>query len=281
VPTDRGYRFYIDAVMDVPPFSAEQVRQLAGQIHSAEVDAEELLERAGALLSDLSHQAAFSVARTLKQSTMRQIELVPLGTRRILCVMIGNEEIVASHVVETAEPLTREEAAALVRFLNTELAGLPFAELLGSLERRMLAERDSLYYLVKRSLDILQHALSTEPGERFSLQGASYIVAQPEFHRDPLKASVLLRGLDADGLLLERIRQDAADARTKILVGHEVQVPGLEDCSLVIAPIVFRHEAAGAIGVLGPRRMEYPRMLQLVEAMGRSVSDVLRRWDQP
>ena len=102
--------------------------------------------------------------------------------------------------------MSREEAIALARFLNTELVGLPFSDLLSSLERRMLVQSDSFYYLVKRSLDILQHALSTEPNERLVLDGASYVVAQPEFSRDPHKTHELLRGLDAEGLLLACVR---------------------------------------------------------------------------
>jgi heat-inducible transcriptional repressor len=279
VPTDRGYRFYVDAVMEAPRLSPNEVRQIEALIQPTEMDAARLLRRASSVLAELSSQAAFAVAPTVKQSTVKQIELLPLGMRKILCILVANEEMTASHVVEIAEPMSRDEATALGRFLNTELAGLSFSELLDSLERRMLAERDSFYHLAKRSLGILQHALSSEPEDRLFLEGASLIVAQPEFSRDPRKAQELLRGLDNQQVLLERLRRDIGSDGVRVRIGREVQVPGLEDCSYVTASCAIGDEVIGSLGVLGPRRMDYPRMRSLVEGMARCVTNLLTQWD--
>ncbi len=279
VPTDRGYRFYVDSVMEAQPLSLEQRRQIEALIEPSEPDVGVLLERASSALSDLTQQAAFVVAPTVKHSTVKQIELVPLSVRKLLCVLVANEEILASHVVEIEEPMSRDEAAALARFINTELAGLPFNDLIGSLERRMLAETDSLYHLVKRSLNILQHALSTEPSDRLFLEGMSHVVSQPEFTRDPRKVHELLKSLDAEEVLLERLRQDIAPDGVRMRIGHEVQVPGLDECSYVAAPFSIGEEVVGGIGVLGPTRMDYPRMRSCVEAMGRCVTELLTRWE--
>ena len=275
VPTDQGYRFYVDSVMDVRHLSEEQVHQLEALIHPGELEIEQVLERASGVLAELTQQAAFVVAPSVKRSTVKQIELVPLSVRKILCVLITNEEMIASHVVEIEEPLTRDEASALVRFINTELVGLPFNDLLSLLERRMLAENDSFYHLVKRSLNILQHALSTEPSERFLLEGTSYVVSQPEFSRDPRKAHELLKGLDAEETLLQQVRQDLSLEGVRVRIGHEVQVPGLEECSFLTSTFAIGDEVIGGIGILGPKRMDYPRMRSFVEAMGRCLSTVL------
>ena len=279
VPTDQGYRFYVDTMMDAPSIQPEQRQQIARRIQPVELDVDQLLAHACAVLSEMSQQAGFAVAPTVKQSTVKQIEIVPLGARKILCVLVANEEMIASHVVEIAEPMSRDEAMALARFVNTELVGLSFSDLLDSLERRMLAERDSLYHLVKRSLDILQHALSTEPEERFFLEGASYVVAQPEFSRNPQQAFALLKGLDAEDLLLQRIRQDITADGVRVRIGREVQVPGLEGCSYLTAPITFGQEVVGGIGILGPKRMDYPHMRSLVEGMGQCVTELLTHGD--
>ncbi len=279
VPTERGYRFYVDSVMDVRRLPSEELRRIESLIQPAELDVDQLLERAGAVLSELTHQAAFVVVPTVKRSTVKQVELVPLSLRKVLCVLIANEEMIASHVVEIAEPMSREEAAALARFINTELVGLPFTDLLGSLERRLLAESESLYHLVKRSLTVLEHALSTEPTERLFLEGMSYVIAQPEFSRDPRKAHELMKGLDAEETLLARVRQDIATDGVRVRIGREVQVPGLEDCSYVTAPFAIGSEVVGGIGVLGPKRMDYPVIRSIVEGMGRSMTELLTRWE--
>lgn len=279
VPTEHGYRFYVDSVMDARHVSAQELHHIEALIQPAELDVDQLLEQASAVLSELTQQAAFAVAPTVKHSTVKQVELVPVGVRKLLCVLVANEEMIASHVIEIEEPMSRDEAGALARFINTELVGLPFRDLLTSLERRMLAENDSFYHFVKRSLAILQHALSTEPNERFYLEGTTYVVSQPEFSRDPRKAHQLLKGLDAEEALMARILQDIGADGVRVRIGREVQVPGLEECSYVTAPCAVGDEMVGGVGILGPKRMDYPRMRALVEAMGRCVTDVLTRWD--
>lgn len=279
VPTERGYRFYVDSIMEARRLSPEQLHQIEQVIHLGDTELEQFLEHASETLAAFTQQAAFVIAPTVKQSTVRQIELVPLSVRKLLCVLVGNEEIFASHVVEIEEPMSRDEAAALVRFLNTELVGVPFNELVGSLQRRLLAEHDAFYHVVKRSLDLLQHALSTEPDDHFFLEGTSHVVAQPEFSRDPRKAHELLRGLDAQEQLLGRIRQDLAADGVWVRIGHEVQVSGLEECSYVAASFAIGEDIVGGVGILGPKRMDYPRMHAVVEGMGRCMTSLLTRWN--
>jgi heat-inducible transcriptional repressor len=279
VPTDRGYRVYVDSVMETFQMGPEALRQMEALIHPREFDLDELLARASQALADLTQQAAFALAPTVRQSTVKQIELVPLGVRKLLCVLVANEEMVASHVIEVQEPISRDEAMGLARFLNTELVGLSFDELVASLQRRMLAERDSFYHVVKRSLDILEHALSTEPAARLFLEGASHVVSQPEFARDPRKAQDLLRGLDGEEALLRHVQQALAADGVQVRIGREVQVPGLDHCSYVAMPIAIGGEVVGGIGVLGPTRMDYRRMRAFVEGMGQSVGELLTGWN--
>jgi heat-inducible transcriptional repressor len=278
-PTNRGYRIYVDTVMDAPHPAPEQVRQMIRHIEPEETDVEGLMEQASHVLAVLTHQAAFVLAPTVKHSTVKQIEVVPLGVRRILCVLIANDEIVASHVVETDVPMSRDEAAALVRFLNTELVGLPFQDLLGWLQRRLLGESDSFYHLVKRSLDLLEHALSTEPMDRLCLEGASYVVAQPEFARDPGMAHELLRHLEAEQELLVCLRHDAAGGgRVRVRIGPEMQWGDFDACSAVSGSFGLGREPLGTVGVLGPKRMDYRQVHMMVSGMRQAVTHVLTRW---
>jgi heat-inducible transcriptional repressor len=278
VPTARGFRHYVDGVMAVPALSREQRGRMRSLIEPDEADVDQLMERASEALAELTHQAAFVVAPTVKQSTVRQIELVPLGVRRVLCVLVANEEMVASHVVEIEEPMTRDETRALSRFINTELTGLPFSDLVDSLERRLLAEQDAFYYMVKRSLMLLQHALSTEPDQRLFLEGTSYVVAQPEFSRTPRKAHELLKCLEDPHELLSSLKEDVGPGGVRVRIGRERSLRGMHDCSTVSASFTVGDEMLGGLGVLGPVRMDYRWMTALVDGMARTVTGVLTEW---
>ena len=275
VPTDLGYRVYVDAVMDTRCPSAEEVRQLAAVLSQEELDLEPALERSASILSQMAQEAAFVVVPTVTQGRVRQIELVPLSVRKMLCVLVADEEMIASHVIEIEEPITRDEVGSLVRFLNTELTGLPFSHLLGALERRLLAETDSFYHMVKRSLEILQHVRSTEPDERLFLDGTSYVIAQPEFRRDPRKAHELLKRLESADALLPSLRQVAVGRRVQVRIGAEVQLSGFDECSCVAATFSIGGQAVGSVGVLGPKRMDYRVLRTLVDGMAQSMTEWL------
>ena len=279
VPTERGYRHYVDTVMEVPRLSAEELRALEAAIASDEWELGPLLQRAADALAALTHQAAVVLAPTVKHSTVKQIELVPLSVKKILCVLIANEEIVASHVVETEEIVSRDQAVALARFVNTELVGVPFHEILRLLERRLLAEHDSLYQLVRQSFAILQHALSMEPEDRLLMTGASYAVSQPEFRKDPERAQMLLRGLDEESALLSYLRQELPERGVRVRIGREVGLPDLRGCSILSASFKLGDELLGGVGVIGPTRMDYRRMWAAVEGMARSVTAALVEWE--
>ena len=278
VPTDRGYRYYVDSIMAPSRVSAAHVREMEDLINGEDAEVEAMLERASDVLADVSQQASFVIAPTVKQSRVKQIEFVPLGIRKLLCVLIANEEMIASHIVELDEPMNREEAIALARFLNTELVGLPFSELLGSLQRRLLVQTDSFYHLVKRSMTILELALSTEPTQRLILEGASYVVSQLEFRKDPRKAHELLRRLEAQDELLACLGQDVSIEHVRVRIGRELRLHGLENCSCVTGAFAVGHDIIGGIGVLGPKRMDYRRLHALVDGMAHSITNVLTRW---
>jgi heat-inducible transcriptional repressor len=194
-------------------------------------------------------------------------------------VLIANDEMVASHVVETTVPMSREEATALARFVNTELIGMPFQELLGWLQRRLLGESDSFYHVVKRSLELLEHALSAEPSERLCVEGASYVVAQPEFARDPRMAHALLRHLEAQQELLTCLRQDMSGGRrVSVRIGRELPWEDFGACSAVSGPVLMGQEPFGTVGVLGPKRMDYRHLHAMVDGMMHAVTNVVTRW---
>ena len=281
VPTDRGYRVYVDHLMQSTRLSGEERRRLVDSLRAQVMDAISLLERAGVLLSEMTHQAAFIIAPTVKRSTVKQIELLPLGVHKLLCVLVGEEPFLISQTVDIDEPMTRDETVSIVRFLNHEMSGLPVAELVASLERRLLAGNDSLYYLVKRSLHILQAVLSVEPDERLVIEGATYLFDYPEFHQHPKKAHELLRHLELHDVLLERLRRDLVghgpeqgvmhgDA-VRVRIGREVGIEGLDDCSYIVSSLVLGPSLIGGVGILGPRRMDYRRMRAIVEGVADSV----------
>jgi heat-inducible transcriptional repressor len=140
-------------------------------------------------------------------------------------------------------------------------------------------ETDSFYHLVKRSFTILQHALAPEPTERFFLEGARYVLAHPEFARDPEKFVEIFRQFDAREALVHCLRQDIAPDAIRIRIGREIPLDGLDDCSYITSPFTIGGQAVGGLGVIGPKRMDYQRISALVGAAARLTTQLLARWE--
>ena len=134
-------------------------------------------------------------------------------------------------------------------------------------------------HLVKRSIAILQTVLATEPEERLLLEGALYLVEEPEFRGDPDKTHRLLRQLELRKALMAKMREDLIGSQTRVRIGSEVGIEGLEDCSYVLAPFGVRQNIVGGVGVLGPKRMDYRRTQAVVEATADLVTDWLTQWE--
>jgi len=278
VPTDQGWRVYVNQHLQDARLSPQEVKRLHDLVQPEELEVAQLFERASQVLSELSRQGTFVVAPTVRHSRVKQIELLPVGLHQLLCVLVAQEAMIASHLIELDEPLSQDDARSLADFLNAELRGLPAEELLESLARRMEAIDESLAELVKRSLGILQSALATEPEERFFFEGTIYLFEQPEFRRDPQKAHELLRQLDLQDELRERLCADVASDNTRVRIGREVAVEGLDDCSYLLTPFKVHQTVVGGVGILGPKRMDYRRMRTLVEGMADVVTEALTRW---
>jgi heat-inducible transcriptional repressor len=281
VPTDRGWRLYFDSLMRSMHLEAQECERLIQMLSpDEELELDQLLERATELLADESAQAAFVVAPSLKQSRVKQIEFLPISSKKILCVFIAQEAMVVSHIVELDEVISRDEALSIASFLNAELSGLPVPELLSVLNKRLLEQDAGFGELIKKSLHILEDALADEPEEKLYLEGASNLFEQPEFLKNPEKARKLLRGLENEKELLGRLRADIKKDSTQVKIGSEVGIKGLEECGYIMAPFHITKSLAGCVGVLGPKRMDYKRLRALVENMAEMLDETFYQWGQ-
>ena len=273
VPTDRGYRYYVNALHDLP-FDAAMRHRIDQMLAAHGMDAQHLLDQAARLMAELTHQAAVALYPVLRRNAFKRLEAVPLDGRRLLCVLVTVQGLVRSVIIEVEQPVTAEELHTLLRFLNAELAGMALDEVEDFLQRRILAQADSFFYLLKRALQILHVALEADRQGELRLEGASRVLAQPEFH-DVRKTRVLLELLEAKNALVALLQEDLGRDGLMVRIGREIPQAEMADCSLVTSTYKVHGHAVGGLGILGPRRMEYPRVMATVDYVAQRVSQLL------
>jgi heat-inducible transcriptional repressor len=273
VPTDRGYRFYVDSLSGVGKLARAQEEAIARYFEGA-ADLEETMRRTSVLLARLSQYTAMVAPPSLDRSRLRHIELVGLGRHVVMIVIIVDTGRVEKRLVESTFEVAVDDLDELRgRFLEA-LVGerLDRAELvLGALGERILPERQALFDLLA---DAVGQMVSDQTSERVFIGGQARLAGPDAF--DGLETvHRVYEALEQQVLVLRLLRAVLdSDEQLSVTIGSENTIAGIEACSLVTSAY-GTGDAAGSIGVIGPTRMDYLRAMAAVQAVARYLGDVL------
>ena len=275
VPTDEGYRVYVDSLMGARPLAPGDAERSESELRSADTSVEHTMERASHLLSRLSRHVGFVLAPDIARTSFRHVDLVPLGHPRILVVMVSSSGIVTHKVIDVEERLSPTDLQACANYLNAHFAGMTLAEIRLRLLDLMKEEKALYDSLLQKVVALGERAFSVPEGEAsVYLDGTANILAQPEFV-DLERMRALFRTFEEKGRLVHILNACIAGDGIRVLIGHENPDPGLRDLSLVTASCRVEGAPAFGLGVLGSTRMEYAHVVALVEHVARAVTDVL------
>jgi heat-inducible transcriptional repressor len=277
VPTDLGYRFYVDEVVGAQQLPREELGGLRERIGAGWGGITELIRETSRTLSVASRQVGIVLGPRLLDARLEHLELRRVATRRVLSIFVTESRLVQTRLLELPEDWPQEELDAMARVWNERFAGLALREVRVRLAAVMAAERAALNVLVLRALELGRQALAArEPGEELYLDGAANILDVPEF-ADPGKARALVQAIEEKERLCTLLDECLRAERVRIFIGGEVSLPGLADVSLVTAPYRREGEAIGVLGVIGPTRMAYERIIPLVAWAADDLSECLSR----
>ncbi len=272
VPTDAGYRLFVDRLTQVRAMSHPERKAITGFLSGA-VDLDDVIDRTVRLLASLTRQVAVVQYPSLTRSTVRHVELVPLGGRRVLIVLIAGTGRVEQRIVETPGDVDENVLADVRAKINAESAGRVLAEVSARLqalpEQLEPAHRD----LVRAVVRALDEALVEEREERVVLAGAANLARfGPDFASS---IGPVLDALEEHVVLLRLLGELSGDRSTvAVRIGSEHGHEGLRATSVVTSGYGGSDVVAG-LGVLGPTHMDYPTTMATVRAVARYVSRLL------
>jgi heat-inducible transcriptional repressor len=273
VPSDRGYRYYVDCLMEsqAPSSGDEDIIRRSFERKVSEID--RLIRETARILSDTTHLTAVISGPQMQKANFRELRLVPLGGDKAVLVYITDSGFVENQVLELPVEVTVLEFQRVSDLLNEQLRGQPVEQLSRAAVRALQQELRRYGALLEQTLEFLERKL--EPGEhhRLYLGGTTNILNQPEF-RDVDKVRSLLTLLEDEHAVTGILGpgQPAAE-QPLIRIGEEIKVREMTDCSVVSATYRLGEEVIGQIGVIGPRRMEYARVVGIMNSITRCLSD--------
>ncbi len=274
VPTDEGYRYYVDSLMGPAPLHASDAAALRSGLRR-EGSPQEVIENACHMLSLLSRNVAFVLAPDIAQTRLRQIDFVRLPHPRVLVVIVAVSGLITNKVVEVEEELSPEDLRACANYLNTHFSGLRLSEVRGRLVSLMQEEKALYDSLLSKVLSLGGAALAGEGPGSVYVDGASNILEKTEFE-DRARIRSLFKTFEEKERLVRILNACLSDQGMRILIGHEHKEPEFRDTSLVATSYAVDGDSRWGVGVVGSTRMEYARVVALVDHVAREITRALQ-----
>jgi heat-inducible transcriptional repressor len=279
VPTDKGYRFYVDNLLGVLSLTDEDLRLINREL-SANETPDRLMERTSSLLSALSQNVGIVVSPSLANDRLQHIEFVNLSDKRILVVMVSAPNIVHNKIIRLEESLSQEELDRTARYLNAEFSGRSLSVIRTEILRLMHEEKTLFDKLLQTAIILCSQSIESEELGEVYVDGASNIVSKPDFSNFERLRS-LLRTFEEKSRLVQILneciaRDVSAKDNVQIVIGSENLAPSLQNCSLITAPYrIGAGATAGTLSVLGPTRIEYARMISIVSYVAQMLEKLM------
>src|SRR5438067_5489351 len=272
VPTDRGYRFFIDHLMRSRMLSQHDRETIDEEVeHATEID--EVLQLASRLLSRLSDQVGVVFMPTLLQFAIRSMDFVLVADNKIMCVIVGTNGVVVNKLVETRSLFTREELEKISRYITIEFNGLTLDAIRRRLIRMTEEERAVHDQMLRKTIALGIEAVGevSPLDHELYVEGTTSILMKPEYS-DPSAMRKTFLALQEKARLNEILNSCLNEDGLQILIGGESDFTQVHNFSIVAQSYGSHNAPLGIVGILGPMRMEYARMAPLVDYLGRALS---------
>jgi heat-inducible transcriptional repressor len=272
VPTDKAYRYYVNALGEVPWKSAPGSQKTTEAATTSADGAQRLMAETPTRLSDGTHMTGMLLAPPLRRTALDRIELVGLGEDRALAVVVTDTGWVTARALTPLPRPSVEELREIGRTLTRRYRGKTFQTIVEDIEH----PADPLDPLWTRSRGLLDQIVGLLRDRNLYISGAINLLDHPDLS-DVGTMRGLLRAFEEKARLVDLLTRMAEERGVQVLIGGENPVEDMRECSLITSTYTYRGQVLGVLGVVGPRRMPYGDVISLVDETARLVSDSLSR----
>jgi heat-inducible transcriptional repressor len=282
IPTDKGYRYYVDNMLDSTRLSRNDLRAIERIDfgHEAKARPDRLMEKASHVLSELSENVGIVVWPSLAENCLKHIRFVRLPDNRILVVLVSTSNIVHDKVITLNEDFTQDELDKTARYLNAEFGGKSLQTIRDEIVGLMREEKALYDKLLRNAMLLCERSLEgeDEATAEVYLDGASNILSKPEFASTE-GIRELFRTFEAKSRLVtilnECVSGNSADGNVRVIIGRENSASSMKRCSVISTSYRVGGDVSGTLGVVGPMRIEYGRMMAVVNYLAHFIERAL------
>lgn len=273
VPTDKAYRFYVDSLLEVRNFARDEQEEIRKRCSLAGRDLGEALKETSRMLSSLSHYTGIVVAPRFTANVFRHIEFIKLSGSRLLVILVSQNGTVQNKIIETGDEIRPADLVRMANYLNQLLKGLTIAQVKEKIVREMNSDKIRYDTMLAKALEFSRQTLPEIDSEVF-IEGQVNILEQPEF-TDVARMKEIFRAFEEKGQLLSLLDRCMEAQGVNIYIGAEAHLSQMVGMSLITATYMTGKNTLGVLGVIGPTRMGYAKVIPIVDYTAKLVSRLL------
>jgi heat-inducible transcriptional repressor len=270
IPTSKGYRFFVDTLMVVKPMDEVEIHRLEGEFTADRP--QQLVNAAAQLLSQLSHYAGV-VMTPKREGSFRHLEFLRLSERRVLLIIVTSEGDVQNRILHTDRPYTQSQLIEATNFFNQHYAGHPYANVRALLADELRELREDIVGLMTAAVEVGGAALSE--GEALVVTGEKNLLHAQDLAGNMHRLKRLFELFEQKTSLLHLLDMSQRAQGVQIYIGGESGLVPLDECSVITAPYELDGQVIGTVGVIGPTRMAYERLIPIVDVTAKLLSNAL------
>ena len=274
VPSGKGYRLYVDDLLAPSKISEKEINLIASWYNSRTKSIEEVFQETAKIISRLTKNVSLVMAPQLSQSTFRCLQFVALDKNQAIVIVMTDAGFIENKIIDIPHGTSIEDLQKIATIINGHLSGLMLDEIKTSLIKKIKNEVN--LDLFEATFDSILKALAIEKKERLYLGGTTQLLSQPEF-RNVEKVKDILTMLEEEQLLCDLLNSQNGDGVT-VTIGQENKYSGIKDCSIIKATYHIKGKVIGTVAVLGPTRMEYGKIITLLEFMHGNLGQILKKY---
>jgi len=277
VPTDKGYRFYVDSLMAVQRLRGSERGLINKSLETNNLDTDELLRMTSSLLSSITHQIACVTYPKLESGIFEKIQIVQLTSTRILVVISIKSGLVKTITLEMNSDLKSSQLESAQQILNERLNGLNLKEIRSTFKERFqdIDINEDQHPIIRVFLDSVDKIFKDDTSvEKAYITGAKNVIMQPEFE-SPENFQSVIELIEDKGIIIHILEKSADDESVFISIGSENENQKLHDYSFISKKYQLG-EISGTLGIVGPKRMEYSKIIAIVDFVAKMMAEILK-----
>lgn len=278
VPTDKGYRFYVDSLMELQHIGLQEKRFIHSELESQKYETEDLLKIVSGLLSRITSQLACVTYPRLESGILEKLQLVSLSSTRLLVVISIKAGLVKTISIELATEVDKDKLEMVQQLLNERLSGLTFKQIRETFRERFSDIHENYKPVIRIFYDSVDKIFKDNPSaDNLVITGAKNVIRQPEFD-DPDKFHSVVELIEDKDIIIHIVdkSEQKEDESVFISIGSENENQKLSEYSFVSKKYALG-DTSGVLGIIGPKRMDYDKVVAIVDYVAKMLTEVLKQ----